>query len=230
MIKFTAEDRVGSIVISRAAQGNAFTSGMVRDLTQTVLSAARTTDILTLAGEGADFTVGRDRQEPRSGSPFDAFSNISELNQAIAEYPGILVTVVRGRVFGLGVGLIMRSDLAIATDDAQFALDEVELGIPPMFIMEAILDHLPPKRAFDIVLTSRSFNAAEALKIGMVSRIVPKEHFDNAVDDLVNNLQSRDRNVILACKRYLRSIAKLPSYARLAFALVEQTQFALSKH
>jgi enoyl-CoA hydratase/carnithine racemase len=230
MIKYEVQDRVGKIVIERASTANAFTAEMIRQLCRTLQSAVEGTDIVTLTGEGADFTVGRDRQESKAGSPFDAFSNISALNKAIGAYPGILIAVVRGRAFGLGVGLVMRSDLAIASDDARFALDEVKLGIPPMFIMEEIGDHLSSKRALDIVLTSREFGADEALHMGLLSRFVPAQQLDAAAGELVETLRGRDRSVILACKRYLRAVAKMPADARAAYALVEQTQFALNKY
>jgi enoyl-CoA hydratase/carnithine racemase len=230
MIEFKASNRVGEIVIERASAGNAFTGDMVRQLRDALERAAESTDILTLTGAGADFTVGRDRQEPKTGSPFDAFRNVSELNKAVAAYPGILITAIRGRAFGLGVGLVMRSNLAFAADDAQFALDEVKLGIPPMFIMEEILEHLPSKIALDIVLSSREFGADEALRMGLLSRVAPASQLDALVGAFVETLRERDRSVILACKRYLRAVGKMPADARSAFALVEQTQFALNRH
>jgi enoyl-CoA hydratase/carnithine racemase len=230
MLKFEVKNRVGTIVIERASAGNAFTAQMIRRLGEIMNQAAQQADILTLAGAGADFTVGRDRNEPKSGAPFDAFSDISALNRAIGEFPGILIVGVHGRAFGLGVGLVMRSDIAIATADARFALDEVKLGIPPMFIMEEILEHLPAKRALDVILSSREFDADEALQIGLLSRVVPRSDLDRAVDDLIAALRARDRKVVLACKRYLRAVGKMPPAGRSAFALVEQTQFAMSQH
>lgn len=230
MINLTVTDRVGTIVIARASAGNAFTAAMVRQLHDALVEAAGSADIVTLMGEGSDFTLGRDREEPKSGSPFDAFSQISALNRVMADYPGILIVGARGRALGLGVGLIMRSDIAIAADNAQFALDEVRLGIPPMFIMEGIVDHLTPKRALDIVLSSREFGAGEALEMGLLSRVVPQSELDASVEKFVDTLRGRDRSVVLACKRYLRAVRKLPAEARSAFALVEQAQFAMSKH
>jgi enoyl-CoA hydratase/carnithine racemase len=230
MIKFRVQDRVGTIVIERAAAANAFTGEMVGQLRIALENARESADIVTLIGEGVDFSVGRDRVEPKTGSPFDAFGKISALNKVIAAYPGILIAVVRGRAFGLGVGLVMRSDLAIAAADARFALDEVKLGIPPMFIMEEIIEHLPSKRALDVVLTSREFGADEALDMGLVSRIVTGEQLEAAAGELVETLRGRDRSVILACKRYWRAAAKMPADARAAYALVEQTQFAQSRH
>jgi hypothetical protein len=107
MLKFNVEDRVGTIVIERASAGNAFTGEMVRQLGKIIRRAVEEAHIVTLAGAGADFTIGRDRHKPKS-SPFDAFRNISALNKAIAEFPGVLITGVSGRAFGLGVGLIAR--------------------------------------------------------------------------------------------------------------------------
>jgi enoyl-CoA hydratase len=230
MIKFTVQDRVGRIVIDRTSAGNAVTGDMVRQLREALENAAEGTDFVTLTGEGSDFTIGRDRHEPKSRSPFDAFANISALNKAIAAYPGVSIAVVRGRAFGLGVGLVMRSDLAIAASDARFALDEVAAGIPPMFIMEAMVDRLPAKRALDLVLTSREFGAAEGQQMGLLSRVVPATQLDAEVAVLIETLRTRDRGVVLACKRYWRSVATMPADARAVHALVEQTQFALSKH
>jgi enoyl-CoA hydratase/carnithine racemase len=230
MLKFKIEDRVGTIVIDRASAGNAFTGEMILQLGEIMRQAAEQADIVRLTGAGADFTVGRDRQEPKRGVPADAFRNISGLNRAIAEFPGVLIVSVRGRAFGFGVGLIMRSDIAIAAADACFALDEVKLGIPPMFIMEEILEYLPAKRALDFILSSREFGADEALQIGLVSRTTPGSDLDRTVDDCIGTLCARDRRVVLACKRYLRAVGKMPPEGRSAYALVEQTQFTTSQH
>jgi enoyl-CoA hydratase/carnithine racemase len=229
MLEFKVADRVGDIVISRPAAGNAVTGEMAHQFGEIMLKAAHDADIVTLRGAGNDFTVGRDRHEPKGGSPFDAFRTISALNQAIAAFPGVLITSVHGRAFGLGVGLIMRSDIAIAADDARFGLDEVAHGIPPRFIMEAMVEHVPAKQALDIILSSREFGAEEALRMGLLSRIVPASRLDETVDSFVSALRGRDRAVVLACKRYLRAVGKMSADGRPAFALVEQTQFALRK-
>jgi enoyl-CoA hydratase/carnithine racemase len=229
MLEFKVSDRIGQITMRRPSVGNAITGGMVRQFNELLLQAGREADIVTLSGEGPDFTIGRDRSEPKSGAPFDVFSEISSVNQAIAAFPGILIACVRGRAFGFGVGLAMRSDIAIAADDAQFMLDEVAHGIPPMFIMEKMAEHIPAKQALDIVLSGRQFGANDALEMGLVSRVVPSALLDGTVKEFLATLSSRDRSVILTCKRYMNAVRKLPADARSAFALIEQTQFAMKK-
>ena len=228
MLQFRSDGRAGHVVINRPEAGNAFTGEMARQLGQIMREAAQSVDVLTICGAGADFTIGRDRHEPKSASPFEAFREISAANAAMAAFPGILISKVRGRAFGFGVGLVMRSDIAFASEDAQFRLDEVEHGIPPMFIMEAMADHLAPKQALEMVLSGRQLGAEEALRIGLVSN-VEATALDKAVARFVDTLRSRDRRVLLACKRYLRLSSRLPADARPAFALIEQTEFALNR-
>jgi enoyl-CoA hydratase/carnithine racemase len=225
-VDLAIEGRIARLTLQRPGAGNAFTSQMMSDLLAAVTRAAAEADILVMAGAGEDFSVGRDREEAKRGAPFDAFRLITDLNAALAAFPGIAVSLVRGRAFGFGVGLVMRSDIALAADDARFALDEVKLGIAPMFIMAEILGHLAPKRALDIVLSSREFGAAEAQEMGLVSRVMPRERLQADAEALVRELASRDPAVLRASKRYLASVRELPAAARGAYALVEQTRFA----
>lgn len=221
-LDFTLEGRVGRLVLRRAA----FTSEMLRQMLAMLLRAQGEADILVLSSSGNDFSLGRDRQEPRSGPPFDAFRLITDVNAALAAFPGISVALVRGRAFGFAVGMILRTDIAIAAEDARFALDEVKLGIPPMFVMAEIVEHLAPKAAADIVFSSREFGAAEAREFGIVSRVVAAAGLENAGEDLVAALRERNREVLRESKSYLRAVKQVPPAARGAYALVEQTRFA----
>lgn len=227
MIACDVKDGVARVAIHRATHGNALTAALVKRL-RDILRELATAKIVILTGEGADFCLGRDRQESKSGTPYDAFSVVAELNDSLAGLPGILITAVRGRAFGLGLGLVMRSDIAIASIDAVFALDEVKLGIPPMFIMSAIGDHMAPKHALDAILTSREIDAATALQMGLVSRVVASTALDDSLEQLVADLAARNPEVLLACKSYFRSVNAMPPVARGAFALVEQARFAQS--
>jgi len=227
LIGLSIENRIARLLLERPSAANAFTSAMMAEFFAALNRAADEAHILVISAAGDDFTIGRDRQEAKAGgAPFDAFKLITDLNTALTGFPGIVVTSVQGRAFGFGVGIIMRSDIALAADDARFALDEVKLGIPPMFIMAEILGHLPPKSALDIVLSSREFGAVEAKEMGLVSRVLPRERMQAAAEELVRELATRDPAVLQASKRYLAAVHELPPAARAAYALIEQTRFA----
>ena len=223
MLDVRIADRVARVTFGRPA----FNTEMLTRFQAALARATVEADILVINSSGEDFSLGRDRQEPKgSGTPFDSFKLITDVNTALSAFPGVAVSLVRGRAFGFAVGVIMRSDIAIAAEDARFALDEVKLGISPMFIMAEILEHLGPKSALDIVLTSREFGAAEAREMGLVSRIVPAARLDAAGEELVSQLRERNPAVLIASKRYLGQVRRLPPEARAAYALVEQTKFA----
>lgn len=231
MIGFEQSDGVGRLVIQRAPSSNAFTSEMLGRTAEILEAARHECALIVISADGSDFSVGRDRVEPKNVSgPFVGFSEISRVNAAFGSFPGIIVSAIKGRAFGFGLGLAMRSDIALAADDARFMLDEVSLGFPPMFLMEVILDHVAPKRALDLVLTSREFGADEALAAGLVSRLVPADGLESAIAEFVATLGDRDPDVLKACKHYLSAIRRMPPDARPAHALVEQTRFAMDHH
>lgn len=225
-VALTIENRLARVVLQRPSAANAFTTEMLSQLLAAVTRAHAEADVLLLSSSADDFSLGRDRQEPKSGPPFDAFKLITDVNAALSGFPGVAISLVRGRAFGFAVGVVMRSDIAIAAEDARFALDEVKLGIPPMFIMAEILEHLSPKSALDIILSSREFGAAEALEMGIVSRVVPAQQLQSAGDELVRDLCERNPALLRASKQYLKSVRQLPPAARGAYALVEQTRYA----
>ena len=227
MIDFAIENRVARLVLQRPSASNAFTGEMLSQLLAALTRAANEADILAISAAGNDFSLGRDRQDAKAGPPpFEAFKLITDVNAALSGFPGIAVCSVQGRAFGFALGIVMRSDVALAAEDARFMLDEVKLGIPPMFIMAEISEHLAPKSALDIVLSSREFGAAEAKEMSLVSRVVPSRDLKHETDRLLKELGSRDAEVLKASKRYFASVRKLPAESRSAYALVEQARFA----
>jgi enoyl-CoA hydratase len=229
MIEVSVAGRGGRVILRRPEEGNRFTAAMVVQLRDKLRELSSSVDVLTLTSDGPDFCRGRDRKEAKGGIPYDSFKLVTELNEAFSEFPGIIVSGVRGRAEGFGVGLVMRSDIAIASEGAKFMLDEVSHGIPPMFIMAAIIDHLQPKRIADLIFTGREVDAAEALEIGFVSRIVSDADVQGAVDNTAADLLSRNGDVLLLCKRYLKEVRTIPASGRLAYALVQQVRAAESK-
>ena len=225
MIDFAVDNRVARLVLQRPEASNAFTGEMLKQLLAALNRAAAEADILAISAAGADFSLGRDRADVKAGPPpFEAFKLITDVNAALSAFPGISVCSVQGRAFGFGVGMVMKSDIALAAVDARFMLDEVKLGIAPMFILAEISEHLSPKSALDIVLSSRELNAAEAREMGLVSRVVADLRAET--ETLLKDLRSRDAEVLKASKRYFRAVRQLPPEARSAYALVEQTRFA----
>jgi enoyl-CoA hydratase/carnithine racemase len=83
-----------------------------------------------------------------------------------------VVASVQGLCLAGGVGLVMGCDIVLASENAAFGLPEVDLGLWPFMVSALLGRHVSPKRAMEMMLSARRVPAAEALEMGLVSRVV----------------------------------------------------------
>jgi enoyl-CoA hydratase/carnithine racemase len=102
-------------------------------------------------------------------------------------------TIARVRGFALagGFGLALACDLVVAADDAVFGTPEIDLALWPHMITVPLIRSMTPKKALELMLTGRRVAAAEAERIGFVTKVVPVAELDAAVDDLATALAAR---------------------------------------
>ncbi|MDX6221798.1 MAG: hypothetical protein QOD91_852, partial [Frankiales bacterium] len=86
------------------------------------------------------------------------------------------------------VGVILGADIVVAAQSAAFGLPEIDRGLWPFMVSVLLAQHVSPKVAMDLMLTGRRFDAAEALSIGLLSRVVPDGALDDQVEALVATL------------------------------------------
>jgi enoyl-CoA hydratase/carnithine racemase len=102
---------------------------------------------------------------------------------------------VRGWAMAGGFGLALACDLVIASEDAKFGAPELNVGLWPYMVTVSMLRSMPPKKALELMLTSRVVGAEEADRIGFVTRVVPGEDLDAAVAELAAVLASKPPGV-----------------------------------
>jgi enoyl-CoA hydratase/carnithine racemase len=222
LVRYSVSGRVARIVLDRPDAGNLFTTGMMRGLAGAFTAATASQAAVTLlCAAGPDFSRGRDRDEtlPAGMTRLDSTALIVEVGEAVRAYPGLLVTAVSGRAMGFGCGLVVQSDLSVAADTAQFGFDEILHGSAPRFVMAYLEDAIGPKRALDLLVTGRALEAAEAERIGLVSRVVPAADLASSAEAMVSALLERDPVAIRTCKSYLREIRAIEPDERLKHAL-----------
>lgn len=98
---------------------------------------------------------------------------------------------VRGYALAGGFGLALACDLVVAADDAIFGTPEVDVGLWPHMITVPLVRSMAPKRALELMMTGRRVGAAEADRLGFVTRVVPVADLDAAVDDLAASLAAK---------------------------------------
>jgi enoyl-CoA hydratase/carnithine racemase len=196
-------DGVATLTINRPERRNALSWDVVRLLRARVAEAkadpAVRVVVLTGAGDRA-FCAGADLGGMAAGAGFVA------LHEGRGELAALFVdlwrlgkpTVARVRGYALagGFGLALACDLVIAADDAQFGTPEIDVGLWPYMITVPLMRSMPLKKALELMMTGRRVDAAEAERIGFVTRVVPVDGLDAAVAELASTLASKSPSVL----------------------------------
>lgn len=118
------------------------------------------------------------------------------------------VAAVQGHAIGAGFQLALGADIRIVADDVRFVMAESGLGlVPDLGGTKRLVDLVGYSRAAEICLTGRAVDAAEALRIGLASRVVPVAELDGAVDTTVTALLAVDRDAATETKALLLAAA-----------------------
>lgn len=188
-------ERVGSVAIltlNRPEKRNAIDLAMVQALHGILAELARDADLacLILTGAGKAFAAGADIGELRARNRFDALAGInSRLFQAVEQFPTPVIAAIQGWALGGGCELALACDLRIAGESARFGQPEVTLGILPGAGATQRLPRLVGLgMARELIFTGRIIDAAEALRIGLVNRVVHDDGLLDAAQELASQI------------------------------------------
>ncbi|OVZ57267.1 hypothetical protein CDO44_19430 [Pigmentiphaga sp. NML080357] len=225
---YSTEDGWGHLRLDRPQAGNRVALEALAAMTALLDSERGRAGVLLLSAAGPDFCLGRERAEQAAPiPPFDAFRPVAAFYRALSEFPGLTISAVQGRAAGFGVGMALRTDVCLASDDASFTLDEIPHGIPPMFVLSELVDHMHPKHLMEMVLTGRTVAAPEALAMGIASRTLPAGQLLSTAREMAGRLSGSKADLVAVCKRYTRQIRAVPHASRLDAALSAQTRYAV---
>jgi enoyl-CoA hydratase/carnithine racemase len=111
--------------------------------------------------------------------------------QSIVNLPVPVIAQVQGLATAAGCQLVASCDLAVAAESATFAVSGINVGLFCSTPAVALSRNIPPKRAFDMLVTGRFINADEALAAGLISRVAPDAELDSAVAALTAEICSK---------------------------------------
>jgi methylglutaconyl-CoA hydratase len=194
------------ITLARADRRNAFDAALIAELAEAFVDVGRARAVV-LAGDGPSFSAGADVEWMRSSIELSYEENLADATalrrmlEAIDRCPAPVVARVQGHALGGGCGLVACSDLVVAAEDAQFAFSEVKLGIVPAVISPFALAKIGPSAARRYFVTGERFDAATALRIGLVHEIVPADRLDETVERVLGELRSAGPRATRAAKR-----------------------------
>ncbi len=187
---------VAQVTMVRPALFNAFDEAMIAELDAAFarLAEDRAVRVIVLAGEGRHFSAGADLQWMQRASRASREANLDDARRfaamlaRIESVPKPTIARVQGAALGGGVGLACVCDIAIAAEDAGFAVSEARFGILPAVIGPYLVNAVGKRHAGRLALSGTRIGAADALAIGLVHRVVPLAQLDAAVDEAVSEL------------------------------------------
>jgi len=180
-------EREGSIawcIIDRPSARNAFTPAMYYGLKRAVRLVNTDPDLaaLIITGTGDVFAPGGDlggREEEGDTLP-DGLGHELLPFLTIRDSPAPVIAAVNGICQAGGLLVAMMCDIAVASDRATFRVPELLRGIPDATYAAALPAHVGVAVARDLLLSARRFDAAEAQRLGVISRVVPHEELRDA--------------------------------------------------
>jgi methylglutaconyl-CoA hydratase len=205
------------VTLARPETRNAFDADLIAELAEAFVDVGKARAVL-LAGDGPSFCAGADVEWMRASVDLDFDANVADANalrgmlEAIDRCPAPVVARIQGHALGGGAGLVACADIAVAEPRAAFAFSEVKLGIIPAVISPFALAKIGPGWARRYFVTGERFDAATALRIGLVHEV--DAELDAAVERVLAELASAGPRAARHAKRLVREGPDGPETAR----------------
>ncbi|MFL9923154.1 enoyl-CoA hydratase [Herbaspirillum lusitanum] len=198
------EDHEGvvTLTLNRPQQFNALSEAMLEAL-QTQLDALAQDEQLRcviLAAAGKAFCAGHDLREMRATPQLDYYQDLfrrcSKVMQSIQNLPVPVIARVQGIATAAGCQLVGSCDLAVASEEARFAVSGINVGLFCATPSVALTRNVSIKRAFEMLVTGKFIDAATAADWGLINRAVPEQELDSAIAVLSAQIVARSPTAI----------------------------------
>jgi methylglutaconyl-CoA hydratase len=208
----TQDGAVATVMLNRPEKRNALDTPTVVGVKAAMaeLGSDPAVRVIVLTGAGPDFCAGADLEQlERIAAGADAVANLrdaqalGDLFSQMRRLPKPVVGAIRGRALAGGAGLAAACDMVLAADDAALGYPEVHLGFVPAMVMALLRRTVGEKLAFELVARGDPVTAPDALRMGLINRVLPAADFDAEVRSWVHELATRSASALALTKRLL---------------------------
>jgi enoyl-CoA hydratase/carnithine racemase len=209
---------VAEVVLDRAERRNPLDYVAVLELLDHLDACDRDPSVgaVLLRGEGTGFCSGGDLREfedARSSSAqvfHDGGSGWARLMTVVPTMRVPVICAAHGYALAGGCGIVAAADIALASATTTFGVSEVRIGLFPIIVLPALQRAIGHRRARELALTGRRIDADEALRIGLVQRVLPDATFLDDARAIAADVASLGPDALRLGKELLRSIADVP--------------------
>lgn len=218
---------VAGLTLTRAEKHNAMDREMIDALAAAAAEIGAHGDIraVVLAAEGRSFCAGGDLGWMRDQMAADRKTRIAEARRLagmLAALDGLdvpLFAAVQGQAFGGGLGLIAVADIAIGVEGAKFGLTEARLGLVPATISPYVVARMGPARSREVFVSARIFDAAEAMRLGLLAQVVPEQDLAATVESHLLPVLASAPGAVAGSKRLWRRLAGTATAAQVDMSI-----------
>jgi enoyl-CoA hydratase/carnithine racemase len=228
-------DGIATLLLNRPQAYNALSLDLMAALHETLSAIGREPQIrvVVIAGAGRGFCAGHDLRELRANPERSfyerTFGACSTLMQTIVALPKPVIARVHGVATAAGCQLVASCDLAIAAEDARFAVPGVNIGLFCSTPMVALSRAVGRKAAMKMLLTGDLVPAATAQQLGLVSDVVPAAGLDAAAQQLAGRIAARSPLTLAIGKEAFYRQAEMDLAAAYAYTSEVMTRNMLAR-
>lgn len=209
------DDSIGTLTFNNPQRHNAMSLNMWRDATAVLEAFSQDPHVrvIVLTGAGSkSFVSGADiskfDSERSSTDETEAYgATVERFSQTLLRHPKPTIAMIRGFCIGGGVNIAVCCDLRFCNEHARFAVPAAKLGLGygPLHIRR-LMDLVGPQFTTEILLTARQFDGLEALRIGLVNRILSESEIEEYVRSTAEMIAANAPLTIRATKQIIRQL------------------------
>lgn len=212
---------VATLTLNMPAKLNPLSDEMLAELkAQLTDIAASDLKCVVLAAEGKAFCAGHNLKEMQAKDAAalkDLFDRCAEVMLLIQSIPQPVIAQVQGMATAAGCQLVATCDMAIASDDAKFGVNGVNIGLFCSTPMVALTRNVSRKAAFEMLTTGRFIDAAEAQGLGLINRSVLADALEGEVRQLAETIASKRKGAVKLGKSAFYEQAQMSTAAAYAY-------------
>jgi len=205
-----------TVSLNRPEVRNAFNEEMIDELGRVFTSDAlqKEVRVIVLKGEGSVFCAGGDLNWMKKSVDRTRDENLNDTRRltqmfkVMNECAKPVIGLIQGAAIGGGVGLVSICDLVIASEQTEFSLSEVRLGIVPSCIGPFVISKIGPSHARALFISAQRFRAPRALAIGLVHQVVPfNQDLTPALEEILRGILQCGPNAIQVAKKLVLDLS-----------------------
>ncbi|MFP2932067.1 enoyl-CoA hydratase [Pyxidicoccus sp. 3LG] len=213
------ESGVLTLTFNRPEKKNAFTHAMYEAATNALRQAEGNADVrvVLLTGAGGVFTAGNDIGDFMEHPPSGEDSAVFRFLKALADAPKPVLAAVDGPAVGIGTTMLLHCDYVVASERTRFNMPFVQLGLCAEGASSLLLPRMAGMAlASELLLFGEPFDAATALRAGLINKVVPEAKLLEVATERATTLASRPAEAVRVTKRLIREPLRAEVHATFA--------------